>query len=100
MTWNEEMEKNIFWRDVERALGVVGKINRAVNYPSRGPVVVYEYQREWWRWGIGGKPVTHQAILDPTDKSELTRYKKIAGELENYAKDPDKHNQIWPKVFN
>lgn len=95
MKWDGEMEKQPFLDDVKKALDVIGKINRAWENPSGETVVIYEYpDKKWWRLGRGGKPVIHQVTLNTVDKSELTRYKNIAGMLENYAKDPNKHSQI------
>lgn len=95
MKWDAETEENLFSRDVERALEVVRKIKGALENPSGEPVVIYEYpDKKWWRLGRGGKPVTHQIILDPTDQTELTRFQNLAQMFENYSKDPNKHNQI------
>ncbi len=97
MKWGNEIDEKPFSLDVKKALDVVGKIKNASENPTGGSVVIYEYPGKWWKLK-GGKPVTHQVTLDPTNQAKLIRFQNLANMFENYIKDPDKHNQIGPTL--
>src|SRR3989344_1338557 len=97
MKWGGEINQKPFSEDVKKALDLVGKIKGASENPTGVPVVVYEYPGKWWKLK-GGKPVTYQVTLDPTNQAELIRFQNLAKMFEDYIKDPDKHKQIGPTL--